>query len=289
MGLAFVIESFKFWRLKSEKTVRSLFIAAFVISFLSLVLPLGDRDFTRVTQWLISFSQNRLPQSGSLIPTAQASILSVGNLVYLGFSFLFTLLSLAISLLYASAMNTSFDDYPMHKGIRQFITAVPRLALFALMMVPPFILSLFLMGIPFIFLATQLALTPMFLIDRRWTLAKALDESLEATRGIRIQMAFAYLFVMFVLGGPRDLIMAMVPQNPISRGLIVAFFGAVQALVVGRLYALFYLYYTRSYPSRRLSHAFGPHDPSTFFAEVNRRGAEEEKNSENPSDDDSLY
>ena len=84
----------------------------------------------------------------------------------------------------------------------------------------------------------------------------------------------------------------MVPKSIPSQALITAFFKAVQLLVLGRLYALYYLYYSRSYPNRRLHNVYSLHDPSTFFKDVNQRGLGEdadEDDAKTDEDDDSLF
>ncbi len=290
MSLAFVIESFKFWRIKNSKTVSILFMVAFAWNFLSIILPVGDTDFTRLFAWIQNATQNLTPRSSALVPDPNAqSILSVGNLVYFAFLYLIAVGNACFALVYASAVNAGFDDYPMSKGIRQFFRSLPSLLILALLMAVPYVLSLFFFGLPFLILASLLAFAPMFMIDRKAPLSQALDDSVESTRGIRLQMTFSYLFIVFTLGIPKDFIISFVPANLLSRGLISAFFSAAQALTAGRLYALYYLYYSRSYPSRRLAGPYHPHDPSAFFAEVDRRIAGEEEEDSGDDDDDSLY
>ncbi len=290
MSLAFVIESFKFWRIKNGKTVSILFLTAFAWNFLALLFPLGDTDFSRLLAWIQNFTSNVITQGSALLPDPNAqSILSVGNLVYFGFLYFIAVGNACFALIYASAVNAGFDDYPMNKGVKQFFRSLPSLLILALLMLVPYVLSLFLFGLPILVLGSLLAFAPMFMIDRKAKLSKALDDSVDATRGIRMQMVFAYMFVIFALGIPKDFLTAMVPANLISRGLIASFFSAVQAMTGGRLYALFYLYYSRSYPARRLSGPYHPHDPSAFFTEVDRRIAGEEEDEAKDDDDDSLY
>lgn len=290
MSLAFVIESFRFHRLRSRRTVQVLFLITFLLNAAAVLMPVGDPDFSRLFDWIMNFSSRMRPmlQESVLLPDYRAeSVLSVGNMIFLAFSLLISIINLGISLIYASAMNAGFDDYPLKKGIRQFIRKIPHLLLFALLLIPIYILSLVFFGLPFIFAASALAFAPMFLIDRNYPLAKALDESVKATAGIRFQMVLSYVFVVFLLSGPSSILQNWFGEARASQALIAAFFTALQAMVLGRLYALFYLYYSRSYPSRRLHNPYNPHDPSTFFKEVNRRGAEEgDEAEEDEADDD---
>lgn len=293
MGLAFVIESFKFYRLRSTRTVQALFLLGFVINLFAIVFPVGDRDFSRLISWLLTFSQSFSTSATSLVTDGRTqSVLSIGNLIFIAFSLLITVFNFGIALVYASAMNANFDNYPVRKGVSQFISRIPTLSLFALLMIAPYTLSLLFLQIPFLVLASYLAFAPMMVIDRRWNLRKALDESIKSTAGIRLQLIFTYFFVVFVINGPRDLLLYMVPKSIPSQALITAFFKAVQLLVLGRLYALYYLYYSRSYPNRRLHNVYSPHDPSTFFKEVNQRGLGEdadEDDAKTDEDDDSLF
>lgn len=290
MSLAFVIESFRFHRLRSRKTVQVLFLAAFILNAAAALLPVGDRDFSRLANWLVSLGAEFRPIAAEsyLLPDYRAeSVLTVGNIVYLLFSLLISVVNLGFSLIYASAMNAGFDDYPLYKGVKQFFLKIPQLLFFALLMIPVYVLSLMFLGLPFIIVASALAFAPMFVIDRNYKLGKALNESTQATAGIRFQMVIAYIFVVFLLSGPSNILQNWFGDAEGSRALIAAFFKAMQAMVIGRLYALFYLYYSRSYPSRRIHNPYNPHDPTIFFNEVNRRGEEEETDDEEEDGEDS--
>ncbi len=295
MSLAFVIESFRFHRLRSRKTVQILFLLGFFINAIALMLPVGDQDFSRLINWVMGMSARFAPEVSEsvLLPDYRAeSILSFGNIIYLLFSLLITVLNAGLSLIYASAMNASFDDYPLKHGVREFFSKIPKLLLFALLLIPVYILSLVFLGLPFFVIASALAFTPMFLIDRQYSLSRALDESVHATSGIKFQMVISYLFISFLMSGPRNILINWFGGSLASVALISAFFAALKALILGRLYALFYLYYSRSYPSRRIHNPYNPHDPTTFFKEVNRRGRseeEEESDAEEDEDDDDSF
>lgn len=297
MSLAFVLESFRFYRLRSRQTVQVLFVLGFLLNIAALMLPVGDRDFSRLINWAMNLGRQLKPvaEQSALLPDPRAtSILTAGNVVFLVFSLFMSVLNIGLSLVYASAMNASFDDYPLRKGVKQFLSRIPALLLFALLLVPVYVLSLMFFGLPFMVVGSALAFTPMFLIDRRFNLSKALDESLSQTAGIRFQMVLSYIFVVFLLSGPSGLLSAWFGGSGWSEALIAAFFASIQSLVLGRLYALYYLYYSRSYPSRRMHNPYNPHDPTTFFKEVNRRGEDEdeeeaEEDEQDEEDDDDLW
>ena len=91
MSLAFVIESFRFHRLRSRKTVQILFLLGFFINAIALMLPVGDQDFSRLINWVMGMSARIAPEVSEsvLLPDYRAeSILSFGNIIYLLFSLL---------------------------------------------------------------------------------------------------------------------------------------------------------------------------------------------------------
>lgn len=289
MSLAFVMESFKFYRLRSRKTVQALFLLGFALNIAAFLLPVGDKDFSSFFSWLMSLGDGLgiREYSSSLLPDYKAaSILTPGNLLYLLFITFMTILNIGISLVYAAAMNAGFDDYPPGQGIRQFAVRIPALALLALLMLPIYILSLMFFGLPFIYLCSALAFAPMFLIDRRAKLGEALERSMHATSGIRFQMVMSFFFATILISAPSNLLQGWFAGTEASAALIASFFASMKCLILGRLYALYYLYYSRSYPSRRLYNPFSPHDPTAFFSEVNRRGGDASDDGSDEEDDD---
>lgn len=288
MSLAFVIESFKFYRLKSRNFVQLLFVILILINFLALAFPPGDKDFSRVIQYFFALTNQIaiLPTASHLLPTIDTeSLLSVGNIVYLVFRYGIQVINILIALLYASSMNAAFDDYPNEDGIRSYFTKIPHIILFSLLLLVPYVISLLFFGIPFIILLSILAFTPMLLIERKMGMSEAMQESMHATSGLRIQMVVSFIVLNFLLSIPSNLLQTMFSANIISAAILSAFFVAIQVLSIGRLYTLYYLYYTRHYSKRRLNRLYSPEDTIHFFKEVNRQFHEEFGDPDDSSDD----
>lgn len=283
MSLAFVIEAFKFHRLKSSRIVQLLFVFVLIVNFTALAFPIGDRDFTNLANYLVGVTTQLTfaPVQSYLVPDARReAIISIGNIIFLLSRYLVVVINTAFAALYASAMNAGFDDYPNTDSLRNFFRKLPQFLLFALLLVVPYVFSLPLLRIPFYVLGAALAFTPLLMIDKNIDIREAMDLSTKETHGLKFQMVLAFLFMNFIVSLPRDFILAMVGGSTVSSALVVAFFMGIVVLSYGRLWSLFYLYRSRAYPSRRLHLGYHPDDLSDFFAEINRQVDEEKQDDE---------
>lgn len=294
LSLAFVIESFKFHRLKSNRIVQLLFLFALIFNFAMRIIPLGDPDFSRLTEYIVAASSQLtfFPKQSYLVPDLyRESIISIGNIVFLLIRYFAVTVNMCLAALYAGAMNAGFDDYPNEESFRNFFRKLPQILLLALLMLVPYIFSLPFLGIPFYILVSALVFAPLLMIDKNMHLNEAMEQSKQDTYGLKFQMVMSFFVLNFIVSLPRDMLIVAFGQNPISLHLLSAFFLSVEILALGRLWSLFYLYSSRSYRNRRLHLIYEPNDVQRFFTEVNRQSDEDKlgQDSDDDDDDDSLW
>lgn len=293
MSLTFVIESFKFYKLKDTRLVQGLFLLAFALNFLLIAFPMGDRDFSNLLNYAMALVRQPelLMKPSRLLPAENATgILTFQNLLFLLGLGIRTLLNGLMVIFYATLMQVRVADYPREDGIRNYFKKLPSLILFFLLLVVPYIFSFFFIQLPFYILLSFLAFTPLFLIDRGLNMSQAMDLSLTKTYGLKFQMVVAFIILNYIISLPSNLLFSLLGSNGnmISGALIKSFFQALQVMMAGRLYGLFYTYRTRM-----LGFNPGPwgrdeaEDMVHFLSEINRKSQIDNGDSDN--DDDEEY
>lgn len=124
MSLTFVIESFKFYKLKDTRLVQGLFLLAFALNFLLIAFPMGDRDFSNLLNYAMALVRQPelLMKPSRLLPAENATgILTFQNLLFLLGLGIRTLLNGLMVVFYATLMQVRVADYPREDGIRNYL------------------------------------------------------------------------------------------------------------------------------------------------------------------------
>ena len=292
MSLTFVVESFKFYKLKDTRLVQALFLLAFALNFFMLAFPMGDRDFSVFLNYVMALLRQPdfLMKPSRLLPADNATgLLTIQNLLFLLGEGIRTLVNGLLVIFYASLMQVRVADYPREDGIRNYFKKLPSLILFFLLLLVPYIFSFFFIQLPFYILLSFLAFTPLFLIDRGLNMSQAMDLSLSKTYGLKFQMVVAFIILNFIISLPSNLLLSLLGSggSAISSALIKSFFQALQVMMAGRLYGLFY-----TYRNRMASINKGPwgqddaDDMLRFLLEINRKSQIDNRDSDNEDNDD---
>lgn len=91
MNFKIIIESFKFYKLKSDKAVKVWLVLIILIRAVVTMLPIGDRDFIFVSHYL----------SGNFLETGKFIFPTTGNLIIIGLYCVGTFLAICIGLIYS--------------------------------------------------------------------------------------------------------------------------------------------------------------------------------------------
>ena len=91
MNFKIIIESFKFYKLKSDKAIKLWLILMIMIRAVVTMLPIGDRNFVFVSYYL----------SGEFLETGNIVLPTTGNLIIIGLYCIGTFLAICIGLIYA--------------------------------------------------------------------------------------------------------------------------------------------------------------------------------------------
>ena len=263
MSLMFVMEALRFHKLRDQLLVQVLFIITLLVQALFNLFPPGNPDFQ---PFLAALTE---------LPTGRTNIwsvinsLNISHLIYLGVSVLLSLFNVLMLLLYAGGLVSELDGFPATRGAFAMLRKIPQLLVFGLLLLVPFILSSAFMMIPFIILLTFLAFAPLFMSSKNLKLGPSMSESIRLTQGTKFNLFLSFLLLSFIFGLPQAVILALVPANRFSQGLITAFFSALQVLMRGRLLGLFFVYFVNRYPLGAAGF-YVPGDPRKLFAEVGR-------------------
>ena len=83
MSLTFLIEGFKFHKLKHQRVVEVLFLIVFAFNALYFIYPIGDSDFSALINWFYDFSKIGTNRSYLLPDPRNEAIISLDNIYFL--------------------------------------------------------------------------------------------------------------------------------------------------------------------------------------------------------------
>lgn len=241
MTSRYVLESLRFYRVKHENLVRIGFIVLFLLRLIPIVLPYGDRDFTRLNEALLILLSGNL----TAIPPV-TSLLSPGNWLLLGSVQLIEVLAWIVQFLYAAMYVGEIEGRPFRQSAVSVLRALPRLLLLVAPLLLLAVLSAYLLFIPLIWILTAIYFLPLTLTDSRQPLRDAVSRSFNRSRGHRLTIFVQVLLLMMLVGLPSRLF-GQVPGGWTSV-LITTFFGTVRTFALGRQMALLYLNVVKNRP-----------------------------------------
>lgn len=248
MSLTFMIEALKFHKLKSNNTIKYIFIVVFVLNSLFLLFPLGDKDLSPFINWVYN-SGNLFNESKYLLPDPNGgSILSWGNVIFLVSQLLIKLLNFAFVFFYGCIALGDYLNKPSSESVKIYFKKLPQLLLFLALLIVPFLSGALLLMLPFYIILTKLVFSMFYVYEEKEKLSTALSESFYQTKGVTFSLVWALIILEFVLSLIRNLLALIVPDNPVGYSLITAFSTAISVFVIGRLFSLYYIYYAKLNP-----------------------------------------
>ncbi|NJP40769.1 hypothetical protein HCH52_06850 [Oscillospiraceae bacterium HV4-5-C5C] len=241
MSFIFVLESLKFYKMKSERTVQLLFLLTLGFNLLFLIFSPGDSDFSALQSYLL----RELVPATTVVSTSFPAPVSTGNLIYLGWRFLQFCLNLILSFFYASAYTAERQGLPAFKGIKALAVVLPQVIALGLMLVVPALLSAFLLWIPLIILTLMLFMAPLILADRRVSLRQAMQTSADLSRK-RKGFFFGLFLLLFILASMAEsLLLSFTDSASLVYVTVYAFLETLYVLMRGRLTGLIYYFFSQ--------------------------------------------
>lgn len=250
MSLAFLTEAMKFYKLKSNRAIQVLFIAVFLLNAFMLIVPMGDSDlspfFTWLTQQQLDTGENFLRTSPHIEP-----VLSVGNLLYLLKDVLINSINLSFIYLYGSIMLGDYLEKDVKDAVKTYFKKLPLILLFALLLVIPYFVSISFLLIPYYVLLVRVAFTPYYELEGKHKITKAFSESWYQTSGITLTMVVSIFFQQLLVNMISTLVSIFMAPAAISTVMLTALINTLNAIITGRLFTLYYIYFVKVNPRGR--------------------------------------
>lgn len=238
MNLIITLEALKFYKVKAEKLVRTLFILLVTMNAVIWFLPFCDYDFTAVYAAMEEMAAGR-------IATVE---LTQGNWIFLGLLVLVHLINL-LSVFFYAALFASEKLPSVTLSPQQMIGhALPRLLLLFALLIVPTLMSMILLFIPVIIFAFMMYFLPVNLFLHKPNIAYAMQKSYEQTKGFRLIIFFQVFFLSMLLTFPETILVSMLSGNLIAIVMIKSFFAVFLSLSQGRLMGIYYLYLVKKDP-----------------------------------------
>ncbi|MDD2213337.1 MAG: hypothetical protein PHR21_02170 [Oscillospiraceae bacterium] len=241
MSFIFILESLKFYKMKSERVVQLLFLLTLGINLLFSFYNPGDSDFSALQSYLL----RELVPATTVVTTNFPTPVSTGNLIFLGWRLLQFALNLLLSFFYASAYTAERQGLPAVKGLKAMAVVLPQVLGLGLLLIVPALLSVFLLWIPLIILTLMLFMTPLILADQRVTLRQAMQTSADLSHK-RKGFFFGLFFLLFLLASMAESLLLSFSESLTLVYLVVyAFLATLYVLMRGRLIGLIYYFFSR--------------------------------------------
>ncbi len=228
------LDCLKFYKLKSEGTVRSLFVILYLMFLAFDIFPIGEvPDYAGILVFLQSGSNADFPE------------ISTGNLYYVLSLLVFSLITSLFSVVYATAFVSEKEGFPARKGIVDTLRKIPQLFGFILILVVPAMISSVFIFIPLIYLYYSLFVAPILITEGKMGIFSAMSESLRSTRGYKFSIFFTQIVVNMIINIPVSIFeMGFIfggQGSYLASSLVLSFFRASRVLVIGRLIGHFYI------------------------------------------------
>lgn len=237
MNLGLILESLKFYKIKHAKSIQIWFVLLYALNLPVYVFMAGNvsiEQYVTSLSDLLASSQFTLEALAALKPPDSMWLL-------IGLSLLAGLINGFFSLLYATLFLGELNEMTPRQSLNSCLTALPRLALFGLLIAVPAVLSSFLAFLPLIIFAVMMYFLPLLLSLEKLKLGDAIQGSLNATRGHKLFIFSQVVLVLLITGLPQNLILNFVPIGILPTGIVTSFFNVLRALIMGRLMGMLYL------------------------------------------------
>jgi hypothetical protein len=231
--LFIALDSLKFYKLKSEKTVRILFLILYALFFSFYMFPIGD---ILDPEEILTTVQN----SGQVL-----SLLKIGHLYNILSVIGLSIITSFIALIYSTCFVMETEGFPGKKAVIASLRNIPKLILFVLILIAPVAISAIFIFIPLIFIYYSLIFAPLFIVEGKKTVIESIIESFRHTRGFRFSIFITQAMVYFLMNIPISIVISASVysgnENSTAQYLILAFLKAAYVLMGGRLIGNFYV------------------------------------------------
>lgn len=235
-AFAMVREAFRFYRMKSQVYVRTLFLFAYGLCILRSVFPRNQVNLDDLMNYVIGLS---LVGTAATDPVAMPVVAQV-NIYWFIVQTAVSLLLFLFTLMYASSYVAENEGQPMSAGLRGFLRSMPRLLAFLLMFFGLSMLSSMLASpVMLLFVVVAGGLTmyflPLLLARRGMKLGWAMNRSFVQTRGHRFFIFNCFLTLTLLVNLAATVFLFFMPVNVWVSGALGGFFTASLTLMHGRL------------------------------------------------------
>lgn len=242
MNFLIILESLKFHKVRQEKVVQLWFVLLYLINLAILLLPVGDRDFSRLQDAVTAM------MAGDLTVQPAWELLNAGNWLLLALMSLVNLVTLFFSFMYAALMVGEHDSMTAGQVVRRCLKALPALIFLGLAALIPAALSACLAFIPLLIFLLMMYFLPLNLVFDGKSVFEAIRSSYELTRKQKFFIFIQVFLLSLIMALPQNLLLSLAPAGEIPYYVLATFFVVLQAFVQGRMMGILYLYLVKKVP-----------------------------------------
>lgn len=258
MAIFFALESLKFYKMRNQRFVATFFLIVMLAVFGSLLIQVGDPDFSPLFATFDTFLNDRVVPDE--IP------LSRGNIIYMAYMLAIILVLELFKYLFASIYIAEVMGQSVKDGLLRMLRYTPSTLLLLIISGIIMGLSSFLMLIPYFWFSFATLFGPLIRAQDRVKFIASLEASYQYTRGNKIILFASSILISLVLRFIEPLIRGFAPRNLLSIRLISAFFMTISMMIQGRFLGMTYIYFVKFFP--RMASSFGYRDPREMLNDI---------------------
>jgi hypothetical protein len=240
-GLPLLLDALRFYKLRREGAVRTLFGVALAANLAPVLLPLG-KGFTAFFTGLADVAGTK-ELVAFVTASATLSAYDWKDGLWLGAMILAPVLSMLCALFYANLYVDELEGRTDGKPVRRTFRRLPRLFLLYVSIQVIIVMSGMFLFLPAVVLILALSLAPLLITAGGRRMLEASAESASRTNHFKIRFAFLDLTLLMAMNLPAyvlQFLFAAMDSSGIVSASISAFFGAMAWIMLGRLHGRLY-------------------------------------------------
>ncbi|MEA4890248.1 MAG: hypothetical protein VB070_12370 [Clostridiaceae bacterium] len=242
MNFRIILEAMKFYKIRRERVIQIWFILLYAINLLVFVLPIGDRDFSRLFDAFTTLT------SGDLNVQPAWELLTPGNWLLIGLSFLVSLITLFFSYLYAVYFIGEQDDMTPGQAVVRCLRKIPAMLAVCVVLLLPALMSACFAFIPLIIFLFMMYFLPLDLALENRPLLESIRYSYEMTRHKKLIILVEVALLSLAVTIPQNIILNLISGYDILYYALASFFVVIRAFMQGRMMGILYLFLVKKVP-----------------------------------------
>lgn len=234
---SFQVNSLFIDRIGNRWISRGLFLFVLTISIAMNLWPIGDADFSKVSDWLNTYSSSSLPASATI---ASFPTITAGNVEFLLFTYLMIFAYIFISVVYAHFYVGDRTGLTVSQSVRSLVSRLPALiGFFLIIIIVSIFLSVF-FAFSYLFIIPAMFLSPILILAEKKNPFQSISFSFRYTNGYKFSIFWNLLTIYCLFRLADWIVFNFLPDGSNAGILLHGFFTAFAVLTIGRTIGIFY-------------------------------------------------